>query len=89
MATGQQIGNPIVPGDGTVFMLAFSPDGKTLATGAADGTVRLWNVSYLIPTGALAELCTRIRPTMSASTWTAPAPQQAGMSYQRACATDG
>jgi WD40 repeat protein len=87
MTTGQQIGNPIVPGDGTVFMLAFSPDGKTLATSAADGTIRLWNVSYLTPAGALAEPCARIRPTVPASVWTTP--QQAGMSYQRACVTGG
>jgi WD40 repeat protein len=87
--TGQQIGNTIAPGDGEIFMLGFSPDGRTLATGGDDGTVRVWNVGYLTPAGALAELCARVRPTMLASVWTRKPASPAGRSYQQACATDG
>ena len=31
--------------DGPVFSLEYSPDGRYFATGAEDGTVRLWNVA--------------------------------------------
>ena len=30
--------------DSPANVAAFSPDGKTFASGSADGTIRLWNV---------------------------------------------
>ncbi|MEU6772161.1 helix-turn-helix domain-containing protein [Streptomyces sp. NPDC046759] len=39
---------------GAVYAVAFSPDGRTLATGAADDTIRLWSLAdpaYPVPLG--------------------------------------
>ena len=43
--TPHPLGPPLTGHTDTVNSVAFSPDGHTLATGSADQTVRLWNVT--------------------------------------------
>jgi WD40 repeat protein len=44
-AGGAPLSQPLIGHTDAVNSVAFSPDGHTLATGSADDTVRLWNVT--------------------------------------------
>ncbi|MBE9039734.1 trypsin-like peptidase domain-containing protein [Oscillatoriales cyanobacterium LEGE 11467] len=43
MVEGIQESNRLEGHNGTPFSVVFSPDGKTIASGSVDGTVKLWN----------------------------------------------
>ena len=52
VAIHRQIGKPINAIDiGAVMSVAFSPDGKTLATGSEDGNGAVWNMATRVPKG--------------------------------------
>jgi WD40 repeat protein len=51
VATRRPVGRPMIPGRHSVAAVAFSPDGRLLATGSQEQRAQLWDVSTQEPVG--------------------------------------
>ncbi|MFB7333727.1 hypothetical protein ACFC00_19035 [Streptomyces adustus] len=54
---------------GTMWSVALSPDGHTLAAGSAYGVVRLWNVALSSRTEAVDSVCRSVSRDFTEEEW--------------------
>jgi WD40 repeat protein len=83
VATAQQTGEPLPVSDTpgvAVTSVAFDPRRRFLAVGSNDGSVRIWNVSYL--TDVAPSLCAAAGSAPTRAEW---AEYVHGLAYQNVC----
>ncbi len=53
LSAPMHVARPLIGHSGAVTAVAFGPNGDSVATGSADGTVRLWNAATAVPLAAV------------------------------------